>query len=405
MPKFQYEAIDSAGRKATNTQDAASENVLINILHNQGLTVVSINNISVSKTIVRKRKYRSHVTKDDQVLLARQIATMLESGVPLLRGLEIVTSQIEAKPLYLAMMQVREDVEAGLSFKEALEKHPKHFNKFWINLIEAGEAGGQLPASLHQIAVYMETAGSLEKKVISALIYPAVLCFVAIVAILVFTLKVIPVFSDIFDSFDMELPALTNAVIGISTFIREKFIFGILAIAAAVYLIRQYVRTESGRYNFDKLILQTPLLGNVVRNIAVQRFASGMSTLIESGVPILRSLDIMVRAAGNKIIEGLLEEVHSNVREGKTIAEPLEKSDIFPIMVPQMIRIGEESGELAKMLKRIADYYDEQVATLIGRLTALAEPVLLILMGVLIGTLVISMFLPIFKLSQIGAGT
>jgi len=404
MPLFEYTYIDSSGSSGRSTMEAPSQDELAVSLQRKGYTVTSVTEkAGTSKTKgPLKKKLKSKMKQEDLVLLARQLSTLLESGVTLLRSLNILLKQIDSKPLYLVLERIKADVEAGQSLRDAIAKHPKAFSKFWVNIVEAGETSGQLPSTLGQLAGYLEASGSFKRKIISALMYPIILATVAVGAILIFVMKIIPVFTNIFAGFDLELPPITKLVVALSDVLTKYFLIMVIAAGALVYGIRQYIKTEQGKWQFDTLMLKMPIVGSLVLNMSVERFSTGLGTLIKSGCPILLALDIVARAVGNRPIEKALDGIKISVRDGKSIAEPMERSGIFPPMVVQMVGVGEETGQLAKMLDKVSAYYTEVVNELVARLTAVFEPILLVFMGSVIGFLVVAMFLPIFKLTTIG---
>jgi len=345
------------------------------------------------------RRLHGRVSVDDRVLFCQQLAALVEAGVPLARSLEVVSWQAESRPFLLAIEQLRQDIEAGLTFHEALAKHPKVFSRFWVNLVETGEASGHLAQSLNQLARYLESVRGLQRKAVTALTYPLVLIGAAILALAVFVFKIIPIFSGIFASMNVELPLLTQLIVGMSNFARRYAILVFLGMVAVGWGVRKFVRTEQGRWIVDRLLLRLPLAKQFFAQFQLAQFARGLGTLLESGVPILFSLEIMEQSAVNKVYAQAIAQVKESVREGKPMAEPMERTGVFPPMTVQMVQVGEETGELGKMLDRVAKYYEERVATFIERLQVLFEPIAIVVMAVIIGTIVISMFLPIFSLA------
>lgn len=351
-----------------------------------------------------ERRFHRRVRLDDLILFARQLTTLLEAGVPLLRSLGLILEQIESRQLYLAVKEVRGDIEGGRSLRDALNRHPAIFSRFWISLVETGEASGQLPSILDQLARYLEAKGALRGKIISATVYPVLLISAAILAVAIFMLVIIPVFAGIFAGFDMPLPLMTRMVMALSDAARHYFIHGLIVLGGVGYGIYRYINTERGRWRLDQFQLNLPLVGTLLCRIAAARFARGLGTLVKSGTPILRALEMMTRTAGNKVVEKALGDVRIAVRDGRTMAEPLRRTGIFPPMVAQMVTVGEETGKLGEMLDRIADFYEERIARSVDRLTALFEPMMLVLLGGVIGFLVMAMFLPIFRLSSVIRG-
>ncbi len=406
MPRFLYTTRDREGKVVHGTMDASDQDELVSVLQRRGLLVTAVVPEKRPGGIVPKARMRFHtrVKLDDLAMLARQLATLLGSGITMLRALETATRQIESKRLCLAMEDVLRNVESGFSLWNALAKYPKIFSEYWLGLVETGESSGQLPTVLNELADYLETAGSFQRKIVSAMVYPAILICVVIGALTFFILRIIPTFAEIFEGFDVQIPALTRVLIDFSRAVHHNIFYIILFLFGLGFLTSRYIKTKSGRLRFDRLKLSLPIFGPLFHGVALTRFSRGLATMIRSGVPILHGLEIMTRTAGNKVVEKALEEVKVGVRDGKTMAGPLAKDTIFPPMVVQMVSAGEETGKLGEMLGRIADHYEERVNTFIDRLTSMIEPVLIVFMGVVVGTLVIAMYLPIFSIARIGGG-
>jgi type IV pilus assembly protein PilC len=342
---------------------------------------------------------RGRVKDKDIVIFTRQFSTMIDAGLPLVQCLEILSKQTENKTLAKVINDVKVDVETGATYADALKKHPRTFNELYVNMVAAGEAGGILDTILNRLASYIEKTMKLKKKVKGAMIYPAVIIAVAVLVIAIILIFVIPTFAKMFAQLGGVLPLPTRIVIGAS-----KFLSGIggliilLSIVGLVIFIIQFRRTESGKKLIDKILLKMPVIGILIRKVAVAKFTRTLGTLIQSGVPILDGLDITARTAGNKVIEGSILQTRQSVSEGKTLSEPLTKTGTFPPMVTQMIAVGESTGALDSMLSKIADFYDEEVDDAVANLTALLEPMLMVFLGITVGFIVISMYLPIFKL-------
>ena len=401
MPFFRYVARDRAGKLIDEVIEIASEEDLVNSLQAKGLLIISVGHAPEVKSKKKMaRKYHSGVKPQDLIMFSRELATLLGSGVTLIKSLDILCKQIESQTLLRAVEQIKKDVEGGYTFQNALKKHDKIFSSFWINLVETGEASGHLPTSLDQVAVYLEESAELKRKIISALVYPMVLVGVAMAAIAIFLLKIVPIFADIFKGFDTKLPVLTQAVVAASNIVRKYFLIVLGIVIALTFLIRKYISTESGRWKFDELTLKLPIIGALMHEIATERFASGLGTLIKSGVPILHALEISEKTAGNKVIEKALRDVKLAVKEGKGMAQVMQDTNLFSPLVVQMVSVGEEIGELGKMLDRIAIFYKERVNTFVTRLTTMFEPLVLVFMGIVVGILVVAMFMPIFNISS-----
>jgi type IV pilus assembly protein PilC len=400
MPNFIYKVRDKQGKVSTGSQQTQSEEELISKLQNDGLVVVSLTAEEVkSSELPGLRQLHLRVTIDDLIIFGRQLATMLAAGVTLLKSLEVLSRQVESKALFKAISQIKHDVATGSTFRDALARHPKIFSQFWINMVETGEASGTLPLTLTQLSDYLEVSASMRRKVTSALIYPAVLIALAIAALTIFTVWIIPIFARVFESLNVELPVLTKAVIAFSNLARNYIVIWLSAIGAVIYLLYRYSQTEQGKWQMDQLKFKLPILAGLFQRISIERFASGLATLIESGVPILYGLDIISKAVGNKVMEKAIIRIRDSVRGGKGMAEPLGTTGVFTPMVVQMVAVGEEIGELGKMLSKISEFYRERINTTLNRIGTLIEPVILIFMGIIIGILVISMFLPIFQLA------
>ncbi|OIO32837.1 MAG: hypothetical protein AUJ70_04720 [Candidatus Omnitrophica bacterium CG1_02_40_15] len=402
MPFFRYVARDKSGKLIDEVTETVNEEDLVNGLQAKGLLVISVGPALKikSKKKVDKRKYHRAVKPHDLVMFSRELATLLGAGVTLIKSLDILCRQIESQALLSAAEQIKKDVEGGYTFQNALKKHDKIFSSFWINLVETGEASGHLPSSLDQVAVYLEENAELKRKIISALMYPLILVIVATGAIAVFLLKIIPIFSEIFKGFNVELPVLTQIVINMSNIMRRYFFLVAGILAALFFVIKKYISTEKGRWQFDNITLKLPVIGQLMQEISTERFASGLGTLIKSGVPILHALEITEKTAGNKVIEKALREVKIAVKEGKGMGQTMQNSDLFSPLVVQMVLVGEEIGELGKMLDRISVFYKERVNTFISRLTTMFEPIVLVFMGIVVGVLVVAMFMPIFSMSS-----
>lgn len=402
MPKFIYKVRDRQGKVRQGRQEAKTEEGLIAQLQNEGLVVISlITEDAEEGRLVPARHLHLRVATDDLVIFGRQLATMLAAGVTLLKSLEVISKQIESKGLFDTLSIVKYDISRGSTFRDALARHPKIFSQFWINMVETGEASGTLPVALGQLSTYLESAATMRRKVTSAMVYPALLIVMAFAALTVFTVWIIPIFARVFDSFHVELPVITRAVIAFSALVRKYFLVLCAMMVAGIYAVYKYIHTEKGRWQFDRLKFKLPILSSLFQRIAIERFVSGLATLIESGVPILYGLDIIGKATGNRVMERAILDVRDSVRQGKGMAVPLERSGVFTPIVVQMVTVGEEIGELGRMLKEVAQFYQERIAATLFRLTTLIEPAILIFMGVVVGVLVISMFLPIFQLAMV----
>jgi type IV pilus assembly protein PilC len=341
------------------------------------------------------------IKQRDVVIFTRQLATMIDAGLPIVQCLEVLATQSPNKKLRGVIRQLQDEVEAGSTFTDALRKHPKLFDDLFVNMVAAGEVGGILDTILHRLAGYMEKAMKLKSKIKGAMIYPATIVTVAVGVTAILLIFVIPVFAELFGSFGQALPAPTQFVINLSNFTIAYFHYMLGVVIAVGIASRQFYRTEAGRLTFDQMFLQLPVFGDLIRKSAVARFTRTLSTLVSSGVPILDALAITARTAGNKVVERAVLATRISISEGRTIAEPLSQSKVFPPMVCQMISVGETTGALDAMLQKIADFYEEEVDNAVANLTALMEPLVILFLGVVIGGLVISMYLPIFKLGSV----
>jgi type IV pilus assembly protein PilC len=402
MPFFRYLARDKAGKLIDEVTETMNEEDLVNGLQAKGLLIISVAHAPEmrSRKKIDSRKYHMGVKSNDLIMFSRELATLLGAGVTLIKSLDILCKQIESRTLLRAVEQIKKDVEGGYTFQNALKKHDKIFSSFWINLVETGEASGHLPLSLEQVAAYLEESFALKRKVISALVYPLILVVVATGAITIFLFKIIPIFTEIFKGFNVELPVVTRLVIGVSDMVRKNFFMIAGVLTAICFAIKKYVSTDKGKWQFDELMLKLPIVGQLTREIATERFASGLGTLIKSGVPILHALEIAEKTAGNKVMEKALRDVKIAVKDGKGMGQTMQNSNLFSPLVIQMIIVGEEIGELSKMLDRISVFYKERVNTFISRLTTMFEPIILVFMGIVVGIIVIAMFMPIFSMSS-----
>lgn len=407
MPQYQYLAKNMSGQTISEVEEASSEQAIIDKVQAKGFFVISLSQVSVealkketkAKPKAKKEAFTHNSVKMDDILIfARQLATMLEAGITLLRSLDVIIQQVESKTLHAVLVQVRNDVEEGRSLSSSLEKHPKVFSQFWVSLVEVGEASGTMPKVLEKLAVFIEQQAAFRSIIISAIIYPCVLMFVCIGAIAFFAFFVGPKFEAIYISMGKQLPPFTKLLLAVFKFIKEKILLIIIAIVGAVFTFKQYIKTAVGQMQFEKLIYRLPTFGIVTKKIVVERFASQMAILIDSGVPILYALEISEKLVENRTCGLIIADIRESVREGKMLAEPMEASGFFPPMAVQMIKVGEETGELSKMLKHISGFFQREVEAFMKRFGTLVEPFMLIFMGGVIGTIVLAMFLPMFSL-------
>lgn len=397
MNTYQYTAKDKDGRTIIGTLDAALESEVAEVLHKKELVVISVQKARKKAGIHRSGRIKA----DDLVIFSRQLATMIDAGIPLVQALEILAQQIENRSLKKVVVSAYKDIEAGTNFCDALSKHPKVFSELFINMARAGEASGMLDEVLDRLAAYLEKTAALTRKIRASLIYPATVISMAIVITTVLLLKVVPTFKKIFEILHGQLPLPTRILIGTSDLLGKYFLSLVVLLVAAGFLFKKYISTKKGRYNFDKLKLSLPIIGQLFRKVAITKFARTFSTLVKSGVVILSALDIVAKTSGNKIVEEAVVNCRMAVRQGEPIWQPLSKSGVFPPMVCRMIGVGEQTGKLEKMLSKIADFYEEQVDAAVTGLTSMIEPLVIGFLGIIIGSIVIALYMPIFKITQL----
>ncbi len=397
MPVYRYRGRRSdSGAAVVGERAATNKQALAALLRNERILPVSI--VEKGEEAATTPRSRGSVSSKTLALFTRQFSVMIDSGLPLTQCLAIMADQQENRHFKHILEKVREDVEAGSTLADAMKRHPTAFDNLFTNMISAGEIGGILDVILRRLSVFVEKAAKLKRAVVSASVYPAVIMLVAVVVVFVIMLWVIPVFSTVFTGMNVTLPLPTRIVMAISNFV-SQFILPIVALCVLIVLgFRYYYKTENGHLVIDRALLQLPILGLVLKKIAIARFSRTLATLLVSGVSILESLDIVAGTAGNLVIQNGLLRVRKDVEEGKTLVEPLKKVGIFPPMVTQMVAVGEQTGELDQMLEKLADYYEEEADGAIANMMTLFEPVMIVFLGVVIGGIVISLYLPIFSL-------
>jgi type IV pilus assembly protein PilC len=378
MTKFAWEGRNRGGGSVSGEMEAPNEAFVLAQLRREQIAPLKIRKKGADLAFTLPWKGEKKVSGKSLTIFTRQFATMIDAGLPLVQCL---------------------DVESGATFADALSKHPTVFDALFVNLVAAGEVGGMLDTILSRLADYIEKAMKLAKKIKGAMVYPSTILAVAVVVTVVLLLYVIPIFAKMFSDFGQALPAPTQFVLKLSDLTRKYFLVFIACIFLLGGAFRWYYRQESGRRNIDRLLLRLPVVGSLLQRIAVARFSRTLGTMVSSGVPILESMDIVARTAGNKVIEEAIVKARGSISEGKTIAEPLSESSVFPPMVTQMISVGEATGALDAMLVKIADFYDDEVDSAVEAMTALLEPILMVFLGVVIGGLVVAMYLPVFKLA------
>ena len=392
MASYTYTARSFSGDLRTATLEASSRDDVIAQLRRQRLSVVKIDEGTA------KKPRRGHIKMRDVVIFTRQFSTMINAGLPLVQALTILAEQSENKVLSDITRKVVFDVESGNTVADAMGKHPQAFSPLYVNMVAAGEAGGILDTILMRLATFMEKNDALVRKVKGAMIYPSVIMSVAGVAVTVLLIFVIPVFENLFNSAGLALPLPTRVVMGASRFLKGYWYVILGVLAASFFSYKRYAATSDGRLKIDRFLLKVPVLGDVLRKSAVSRFTRTLGTLVSSGVSILDGLEITARTAGNRVVQDAIMESRSSIAGGDTIAAPLKKSGVFPPMVISMISVGEQTGGLDEMLSKIADFYDNEVDAAVGNLLSLLEPMMIVFLGLVVGGMVVSMYLPIFDM-------
>lgn len=403
MPVFAYKAKGVDGNVLEGLVDAEEQKVAVERLRAQKLVILEIAEKTSGPLDVIKGffKKKGHVTSKDLVLFSRQLSTLVSAGVPIVQGLSILESQAENPAFKEVLGAVRSDIESGLSISDALKKHPDAFPDLYCSMIKAGELGGILDTILERLTAYMENSEALKAKVKSAMMYPAIvlsICAAVTVFLLVF---VIPTFKTIFGSFGAELPLPTQMLIDLSDIMKKYFILILLFPFAAYKGFTKFYKTPAGQKLVDGKVMTAPIFGIILKKVAVAKFTRTLGTLIKSGVPIMQALETVAATAGNVVVSEAILSTRESIREGGRLADPLKKSGIFPNMVTSMISVGEETGSLDIMLQKIADFYDMEVDAAVKGLTSLIEPIVIVIMGIIIGTIVVAMFLPMFGLGEL----
>ncbi len=403
MFTFTYQARDANGKITSGLQDALNEESAITSLMSRGMMVLSIQQKSVSS----KRKKITTVKDTDLVLFTRQLATMVDAGIPLVGAMTALYDTADPKrqvSLRNVIADVTSRVQGGESFHQSLAKHPFIFNRLYVSMVKAGEAGGLLAEILDRLAGFLEASARLKKKVKSALVYPVVVISIALLITTFLIIKVVPVFADVFKDFGRPLPGPTQMLVDISEFSRSYWWAILLAIAAIYFAIKMFLKTENGQMLWDRYQLKLPVFGPLLHKIAMTRFARTFAQLIRSGVPILETLDIVGGSAGNRVIEQAIRSVSTDVERGDNLSVAMSKKTIFPPMMLRMVAAGESTGKIDEMLEKMADFWDEEIEATLAALTSLLEPILIVILGVVVGGIVLCMFLPIFQLPEIVSG-
>ena len=400
MSTFKYVAKNKDSRTVAGKIAAESKAAVIEELRKREFVIISIDEIK--EAVTNQKAFRSKKVKADEIVIfSRQLATMVDAGIPIMQGIDALQEQVTHPTFKKVLINIRDDIQHGNSLSAAFAKHPAVFDSLYVNMIKVGETGGVLSKILDRISSYFEKTLRLKRKVQSALIYPIVVVCMAIIITTILLVKVVPTFAGIYASFNRELPAMTRLLIAISDILRHYLLFligGVIAIAAG---LKQWHKTPQGALIIDRSVLRLPIFGDLLRKVAISRFSRTLATLIQSGVPILESLEIVGKTIGNRLLELVVEDVKTSVREGESLAAPLSKSGVFPPMVTRMIGIGEKSGQMEKMLLKIAEFYDDQVDAAVDGLTSIIEPLIIGFLGIVIGFIVIALFLPIITITQI----
>ena len=395
MPVFEYKGKTLAGTQVAGEIKAKDRRELERVLRNHKILLTAANRkpSNISFSIGGKRIKKVHISR-----FTRQFATMIGAGLPMVQCLDILSQQMESSEFRKVIAQVKESVQAGTTLSEALGRHKKVFDELYVNMVEAGEVGGALDAILVRLANYREKADALVRKVKGALVYPSVIVVVAAGVTFIMLTYIVPVFAKMFAGVGAALPMPTQVVMGVSDFLRSNILFFFAFLIAGIVGLRYYSKTDKGRLNIDKFMLKVPLIGTLIRKSAVARFTRTLGTLLSSGVSILDALAITAKTAGNRVIHDAVKKSILSIAEGETITQPLRDSGVFPPMVTQMIAVGEKTGGLDDMLNKIADFYEEEVNAAVAALTSIIEPVIIVVMGVVIGGILIAMYLPMFEI-------
>lgn len=404
MPLFGYKVRSQQGSVLTGTMEAGEQRMVVDRLRRQRFIVLEIGEIKKNalKDVLDSINFlKKRVRQKDLVLFSRQLSTLIGAGVPIVQGLTILVNQIDNPAFKEVISSVREDIESGTSITEALNRHPTVFSELYVNMVRSGELGGILDVILERLSGYLEAAARLRGKIKSAMFYPAVIALVAGGITTFLMIVVVPAFVKIFEQAGAELPLPTRMLLMVSNFLRHYIIFLIIGLIVFVVGLRQYYKTEAGSMRIDRLLLRLPIFGTLLRKIAVAKFTRTFGTLIKSGVPILQALDTVAKTSGNRVIEKAVLAAKESIREGERISEPLKASGTFPPMVIQMISVGEETGNLDAMLSKIAEFYEQEVDAAVSGLTSMIEPVVIVFMGILIGAIAISMYMPMFQLGAL----
>ncbi len=400
MPIYIWKGKNTYGEKRKGKMEAPNEEAVKAQLKKMRITTTAIK--EAPKDLFANVAFmQPKVTGKDVVIFTRQLSTMIDAGLPLVQSLDILGKQQENPTLKRVLLEIKVDVETGSTFADAMKKHSEIFDNLYCNMVDAGEVGGILDTILSRLATFMEKSMILKKKVKGAMTYPTICLAISVIIMAVMLIFVVPVFEKMFKDFGAALPAPTQMVVNISNAVQHYFFYIVALVAVLVFVVKKIYKTEKGQLRIDAMLLELPVFGPLIRKVAVAKFTRTLGTMLQSGVPILESLNVVGRTAGNKIIERAVFRVSDAISEGRAIAEPLEETGVFPGMVVQMINVGESTGALDIMLEKIADFYDEEVDQAVENLTAMIEPFMMVFLGGMIGGLVVAMYLPIFKMGEV----
>ncbi len=403
MPVFIWKGVNAQGVKRNGEVESPD----------QAAALAHVKRLRIQDIVIKEKPkdllenisfFKPKVTGKDLVIFTRQLSTMIDAGLPLIQSLEILSKQQDNPTFKTVLTTIKRDVETGSTIADAMRKHPKVFDNLFSNMIEAGETGGILDTILGRLAVFKEKSMALTKKIKGAMTYPTICLAISLLILGVILVFVIPVFDEMFTSMGAALPLPTQIVVNLSKIVKSNFLFIIMGIFAVVFIFKKIYHTEKGRYRIDAFLLKAPVVGPLVKKVAVAKFTRTLSTMLQSGVPILDALQVVAKTSGNKVIEAAVFRVASGISEGRPIAEPLEESGVFPNMVVQMINVGESVGALDTMLGKIADFYDEEVDQAVTNLTSMIEPFMMVFLGGMIGGIVVAMYLPIFSMASVIGG-
>jgi type IV pilus assembly protein PilC len=399
MAFFSYSIKNAAGKIIKGNIEAESKERAVELLRSQGGVTLSLKETKTYKGAVR----HGHVGTDELVIFSRQLTTLIESGIPVVGSMDILVDQVTNPYFKGVLAAITRDLKGGTPFAPALSKHPKVFPEIYISMVEAAETSGNLPQILDRLSIYLEKSSALTKKIISSMIYPAIVLLMTGIMTTFLLLKIVPTFQDLYGSLGAKLPLPTQILINLSNILKNYLIIIIAAVFFGFTALKKYIATPKGKKQYHRFLLQLPILGDIFRKISIAKFARTFATLVKSGVPITSTLEIVAKTSGNKLIEEAVISAKKSIQEGVPLSKPLEDSGLFPPMVVRMVAVGERSGKLEFMLTKIAQFYEEQTDAIISGLASIIEPLLIVFLGIVVGSVVIALFLPILEISQIVA--